>query len=46
MEALIFIQQHDAAILNVVGPRESKESGVAEFVKTTLKKALVHNDAA
>jgi hypothetical protein len=41
-----FIQGHGIAILNVAGPRASKEPGVAEFVKTTLMKALVNNDAA
>ncbi len=36
-----FIQQHSIEVLNVAGPRGSKEPDVAEFVMATLTEALV-----
>jgi hypothetical protein len=36
-----FIEEHRVKILNVAGPRASKEPGVGEFVRTVLDKAFV-----
>jgi hypothetical protein len=35
-----FIEEHRVKILNVAGPRASKEPGVGEFVMRTLDKAF------
>ena len=35
-----FIEGHGVKLLNVAGPRASKEPGVGEFVIRTLKKAF------
>ena len=36
----VFIEEHRVKILNVAGPRASKEPGVGEFVLSTLDKAF------
>ena len=41
-----FIRQHGIKVLNVAGPRKSKEPEVAEFVKATLTKSLLPDEAA
>ena len=38
-----FSEEHHVQILNVAGPRASKEPGVAEFVMTVLDKAFGDN---
>jgi hypothetical protein len=35
-----FVEQHRVRVLNVAGPRASKEPGVGEFVVRTLQKAF------
>ena len=35
-----FVQEHHVKVLNVAGPRASKEPGVGEFVMRTLQEAL------
>ena len=40
-ELLNFIRQHNIRVLNVAGPRGSKEPDVAAFVKQVLAKTLV-----
>jgi hypothetical protein len=35
-----FVEEHDVKVLNVAGPRASKEPGVGEFVMRTLDKAF------
>ena len=39
-----FIEEHRVKILNVAGPRASKEPGVGEFVMSTLDKAFADID--
>jgi Circularly permutated YpsA SLOG family len=34
-----FVEEHGVKVLNVAGPRESKEPGVGEFVMRTLEEA-------
>jgi hypothetical protein len=41
-----WIQQNNIRVLNVAGPRASKEPGVAEFVISTLAQALQHDPPA
>jgi len=41
-----FIDQHGINVLNVAGPRRSKEPDVAEFVQATLTKTLLRDEAA
>lgn len=40
-----FIREHGVRVLNVAGPRVSKEPDVAMFVTVTLKKALLPDEA-
>jgi hypothetical protein len=35
-----FVQEHGVKVLNVAGPRASKEPGVREFVMRTLEEAF------
>jgi len=37
--ALRFLREHDIRVLNVAGPRASKEPDVASFVMEVLEKA-------
>jgi len=37
-----FVADNEILTLNVAGPRESKEPGVAEFVREVLEKAFSH----
>ena len=41
-----FIEQHGIRVLNVAGPRASKEPDVGTFVTVTLNKALLPNETA
>ena len=36
-----FVEEHGVKVLNVAGPRASKEPGVGEFVMSTLDKAFI-----
>ena len=38
---LRFIQEHNIQVLNVAGPRGSKEPGVSDFVRLVLRNALL-----
>jgi hypothetical protein len=40
MKVVRFFEYHDAKVLNVAGPRASKEPGVGEFEMRTLDKAF------
>jgi Circularly permutated YpsA SLOG family len=39
-----FVQDHGVKVLNVAGPRASKEPGVGEFVVRTLEEAFGRYD--
>lgn len=41
-----FIKQHGIKLLNIAGPRESKEPGINEWVKMVLDRALFSGEAS